>query len=218
MAPGPSPDRAAASLSCAAHAVVILALPAYEAAKLVREIAPAATRALDAIDYAPVASVATAYRRERRAPFAGRLRLPRPEAGTTADPGLVVLEQHVRGTRADGHRVAHDVRRRPPQSRTCGQARRRARRDRARRARHRSSARAASRCGARSHAGRMPSRSTTSATWRDSDPSRTPSARMPGLFFCASYRGGVSVGDCIKSAHAMAETVRGFLGASPPRA
>ena len=32
-------------------------------------------------------------------------------------------------------------------------------------------------------------------------------ARHAGLFFCASYRGGVSVADCIKSAHAMAERV-----------
>jgi oxygen-dependent protoporphyrinogen oxidase len=35
---------------------------------------------------------------------------------------------------------------------------------------------------------------------------------LPGLFFCASYRGGVSVGDCIKSAHAMAETLTRHLG------
>jgi oxygen-dependent protoporphyrinogen oxidase len=41
---------------------------------------------------------------------------------------------------------------------------------------------------------------------------------VPGLFFCASYRGGVSVGDCIKSAHTMAEAVHRFLGASPPQA
>jgi protoporphyrinogen/coproporphyrinogen III oxidase len=34
---------------------------------------------------------------------------------------------------------------------------------------------------------------------------------LPGLFFCASYRGGVSVGDCIKSAHAMAETLTRHL-------
>jgi len=30
---------------------------------------------------------------------------------------------------------------------------------------------------------------------------------LPGLHFCGNYRGGVSVGDCIKSAHAMADTV-----------
>jgi oxygen-dependent protoporphyrinogen oxidase len=33
----------------------------------------------------------------------------------------------------------------------------------------------------------------------------------PGLFFCGSYRGGVSVGDCIKSAHAQAEAATRFL-------
>ena len=35
---------------------------------------------------------------------------------------------------------------------------------------------------------------------------------LPGLLFCANYRGGVSVGDRIQSAHAMADTVTRFLG------
>jgi oxygen-dependent protoporphyrinogen oxidase len=35
---------------------------------------------------------------------------------------------------------------------------------------------------------------------------------LPGLYFCANYRGGISVGDCVKSAHAMAERVARFLG------
>jgi oxygen-dependent protoporphyrinogen oxidase len=35
---------------------------------------------------------------------------------------------------------------------------------------------------------------------------------LPGLFFCASYRGGVSVGDRIQSAHAMTDVVTRFLG------
>ncbi len=35
--------------------------------------------------------------------------------------------------------------------------------------------------------------------------------RAPGLFFCASYRGGVSVGDCVKSAHATAERAAAHL-------
>jgi len=35
---------------------------------------------------------------------------------------------------------------------------------------------------------------------------------LPGLFFCANYRGGVSVGDCIKSADRTAGAVRNFLG------
>jgi oxygen-dependent protoporphyrinogen oxidase len=36
---------------------------------------------------------------------------------------------------------------------------------------------------------------------------------VPGLFFRSNYRGGVSVGDCIKSAHAGAAAVSAFLGA-----
>ncbi|MGZ9013606.1 MAG: protoporphyrinogen oxidase [Burkholderiales bacterium] len=34
---------------------------------------------------------------------------------------------------------------------------------------------------------------------------------LPGLFLCASYRGGVSVGDCIKSAHETADKVSRYL-------
>jgi oxygen-dependent protoporphyrinogen oxidase len=33
--------------------------------------------------------------------------------------------------------------------------------------------------------------------------------RVPGLYFCANYRGGVSIGDCVKSGHAMAERIAG---------
>ncbi len=32
-------------------------------------------------------------------------------------------------------------------------------------------------------------------------------AAHPGLYFCANYRGGISVGDCVKSAHAVVERV-----------
>jgi len=46
-----------------AHAVV-LAVPAFAAAPLVRAFAPGATEALTAIPYAPIAVVVTAYRRE----------------------------------------------------------------------------------------------------------------------------------------------------------
>ncbi|MFN7087343.1 MAG: protoporphyrinogen oxidase [Burkholderiales bacterium] len=35
--------------------------------------------------------------------------------------------------------------------------------------------------------------------------------RLPGLFFCANYRGGVSIGDCIKSAGLAAEKAATFL-------
>ena len=36
-------------------------------------------------------------------------------------------------------------------------------------------------------------------------------AAVPGLFFRANYRGGVSVGDCIKSADVAAAAVSAFL-------
>ena len=37
---------------------------------------------------------------------------------------------------------------------------------------------------------------------------------LPGLCFCANYRGGVSVGDRIQAARAMAETIARFVGAA----
>jgi oxygen-dependent protoporphyrinogen oxidase len=36
----------------------------------------------------------------------------------------------------------------------------------------------------------------------------------PGLFFCANYRGGVAIGDCVKSGHAIAERVIERLASS----
>jgi protoporphyrinogen/coproporphyrinogen III oxidase len=39
----------------------------------------------------------------------------------------------------------------------------------------------------------------------------TAERELPGLCFCANYRGGISVADCVKSAHAMAERVAAGL-------
>lgn len=36
---------------------------------------------------------------------------------------------------------------------------------------------------------------------------------VPGLFFCANYRGGISVGDCVKAAHRSADEIAAFLAA-----
>jgi oxygen-dependent protoporphyrinogen oxidase len=40
---------------------------------------------------------------------------------------------------------------------------------------------------------------------------------LPGLFFCANWKGGVSVGDCIQNGHRSAETVAAHLRALRPR-
>jgi oxygen-dependent protoporphyrinogen oxidase len=37
---------------------------------------------------------------------------------------------------------------------------------------------------------------------------------FPGVFFCANYRGGVAIGDCVKAAHGMAGKVENFLRGS----
>ena len=62
---------------------------------------------------------------------------------------------------------------------------------------------------------RAPSRNTISAIASVCARVEDAERALPGLFFCANYRGGVSVGDCIKSAHAMADTVTRFLAAAP---
>ena len=36
---------------------------------------------------------------------------------------------------------------------------------------------------------------------------------QPGLYFCANYRGGISVGDCVKSADAVVGSIAASLGA-----
>ena len=39
--------------------------------------------------------------------------------------------------------------------------------------------------------------------------------RLPGLYFCANYRGGISVADCVKSSHATVDRAARFLLGAP---
>ena len=190
---------------------VVLAAPAYEAAKLVRELAPTATQGLAAIQYAAIASVASVY---RRADIAHSLSgfgflVPKKEQRQIlgslfsssmfegrAPAGAVLLTSFIGGLRnpalpakldTDLAEIVH------------GELR--------------------ALVGARN-----------APLWADITrwthaipqynlghrerlhPVEDAERALPGLYFCANYRGGVSVGDCIKSAHAMADTVTRFLG------
>ena len=92
------------------------------ASALVRPLAPAAADALAAIDYAPVAVAASAYRRADVAHSLAGFGFLVPKMRAARDPRHAVLEQHVRRPRPGGHRAADDVRRRPAQSRESRQS------------------------------------------------------------------------------------------------
>jgi len=196
---------------------LVLAVPAYEAARLLRELAPPAAQGLAAIDYAPVASVASAW---RRADIAHSLAgfgflVPKKEQrrilGTLfsssmfegrAPEGTVLLTTFIGGLRNPDLPAQPDA--------TLTQL---------------LLAELAALIGARNtplwreitrwthaipqynlgHAGRL-------------QPLVDAESELAGLTICANYRGGVSVGDCIKSAHATAESVAGFLQGAPARA
>ncbi len=204
-----SGDRDGAPLVRRARAAV-LALPAHPAAGLVAPLAPAAASALMAIDYAPVVVVASAYRRADVAhPLAGfGFLVPKKERrqvlGTLfsssmfdgrAPDGMVLLTTFVGG-------------RRNPELTALSDA----------------------------ELGRIVAAELTAlvgaapaAQWREIVrwPQAIPQydlghldrlrkvgeaeAALPGLIFCANYRGGVSVGDRIKSAQEIADALHAYL-------
>jgi oxygen-dependent protoporphyrinogen oxidase len=189
---------------------VLLATPADRAAALVREHAGDAAAALDAIAYAPVATVASAYaaasvahlldgfgclvpRKERRRVlgvlFSSTMFEGRAPAGTA------LLTTFIGGQRqpdlpglaeADVAALAH--------------------------AEH------AALLGARAEplfqaVTRWP-RAIPQYTLGHLDRvarAEAAARALPGLFFCASWKGGVSVGDCIRNGHLEADAVAAFL-------
>ena len=193
---------------------VVLAVGAGAASTLVRPLARAAADALAAIDYAPIAAAACAYRRADIAhPLAGfGFLVPKKERrsilGTLfsssmfagrAPEGAVLLTSFIGG------------RRNPelpgkPDAELAGIVH----------------AELAALVGARSAP-----LWTEITRWPQAIPQydlghlgrlahvEAAETALPGLRFCASYRGGVSVGDCIKSAHATVDAVAGFLAKAP---
>jgi oxygen-dependent protoporphyrinogen oxidase len=188
---------------------VLLAVPADAAAGLARQLAPAAAQALEAIPYSPVAVVASAYRRAevKHALDGFGFLSPRKEGrailGTLfsssmfdgrAPADTVVLTTFVGGAR--NPKLAGS---RPDEIAAAVEQE------------------LAALLGAASPLWREV------VQWPRAIPQYTlghlgriaaleqAEAAVPGLFFRSNYRGGVSVGDCIKSADAGAAAVAAFL-------
>lgn len=194
---------------------VVVATPAYTAARLVAPFAPAAAVALDGIYYPPVTVCACAYRRDAVAhPLDGfGVLAPRRERravlGTIfsstlfpgrAPEGSVLLTTFVGGARSPERALQNDQ----AVAATV-------------------QAELAGLVGAKGspqfiRITRWPQaipQYTLGHLQRMSEIERAESDQ-PGLFFCANYRGGVAVGDCIKSAAATAERVAKTLGGRTP--
>ena len=190
---------------------VVLATPAAAAAQLMRPHAQSASDALDAIPYPPVASVASVY---ARADVAHALDgfgflVPKKEQrrtlgtifsstlfGNRAPDGMVLLTTFVGGMRQpelaelDEAAIAALVQ-----------------------------DELVSLLGVRA----APQRTWVNR-WKHAIPQYTlghlsriaaidaAERALPGLFFCANYRGGISVADCIESSRAAADRVARYLG------
>lgn len=190
---------------------VLLATPAQAAARLTAPFAPQAAAALAAIPYPPVAVVVSAYRREGIAhPLDGfGFLVPQRERrlvlgtifsstlfGQRAPAGLALLTTFIGGMRQPelAQREEGEI---------AGFAQ----------------AELAALLGAPASADFV-----RVTRWPRAIPQYTlghldriarieqAESDFPGLFFCANYRGGIAVGDCIKSAARAARQVAAFLG------
>lgn len=198
-------ERAGAATEIRARAVV-LAVPADRAAMLVRDFAPDAARALAGIPYAPVASVAGVYRRSDvahaldgfgfLAPRVEQRRILGTLFSSTMFGGRVGKDRVLLTTFVGGQRE--------PALPSLPEA------DLVRIV----SAELAALLGAR---GAPLSCAVT--RWPRAIPqytlghlqrigaAGTAESALPGLFLCASYRGGIAVGDCIASGCRTADMV-----------
>lgn len=194
---------------------VVLAAPAYEAARIVARIAPEARQALEAIVYPPVAVVAGAYRRsdvahpldgfgflapkKENPPVLGSL-FSSTMFAQRAPAGTVLLTTFVGGRRNPELARASETEIAATAQRALA-----------------------------TYVGAAEPLWNAVTRWPQAIPQYTlghleriaaverAEAATPGLYFCANWRGGVSVGDCIKSAHAMAERIERELAAHSAR-
>ena len=212
-------ERFGMAFERAARAVVI-ATPAYAAAEMVRDLAPVAASRLQEVPYPPVTVVASAYRRREilhpldgfgfLAPAKERTAVLGTLFSSTMFENRAPSEVAVLTTFVGG--------RRNPELAMAGDAE----------VRSAVQAELARLVGA----GAEPMW-TEITRWSRAIPQYTmghlqriakveeAERALPGLYFCANYRGGVSIGDCVKAGHATAERVAAQLGRSalrPPEA
>ena len=189
---------------------VVAAVPAHAAAPLVDKLDPEAAHALRAIEYAPVASVASLYRKaDVQHPLDGfGFLVPRREHRRIL--GTLFSSSMFPGRAADGDALVTTFAggRRDAGIAALGD--------------DEIAAVVNEELVALLGAARKPSWQQVTR-WRQAIPQYTlghleriarieaAESRHPGLYFCASYRGGVSVADCIKSGHAMAGRVAAAL-------
>jgi len=198
----------------------VLAVPAYAAAALVKSLDATASHALGEIPYAPVAVLASAYRREdvahpldgfgflapareRPAVLGSLFSSTMFEGRAPAD--TVLLTTFIGGLRNPAMAAAPDV----------------------------EMAAAVQNEMVRLIGARAEPLWTEVTRWERAIPQYTlghlqriaavegAERAVPGLYFCANYRGGVSISDCVKSGHATASRVADYAqrqGVAPAEA
>jgi len=189
---------------------LVVAAPAYAAARFVEPLSAPLRRALEAIEYAPVAVVASAYRREDvRHDLAGfGFLVPKKEKRRIL--GTLFSSSMFEGRAPAGHVLLTTFAggRRNPDMATLEDGA--------------LGAAVGDELGALVGAGKPLWHEIV--RWRHAIPQYTlghleriaaidhAAAAFPGLFWCANWRGGVSVSDCVKNGHAIAGTVQAFAG------
>lgn len=198
-----------------AASAVVVATPAYAAAEIVRDLAPVAAGALKEIPYPPVTVVASAYRRREilhpldgfgfLAPAKERPAVLGTLFSSTMFENRAPSEVAVLTTFVGG--------RRNPELATAGDAEVRSA--------------VQSELSRLLGVGAEPMWSEITR-WARAIPQYTmghleriakveeAERTLPGLHFCANYRGGVSIGDCVKAGHATADRLAAQLGRPTP--
>lgn len=193
---------------------VVISTPAYAAAPLVASLAPQAAQALGAIEYPAVCVVASAYRRADIAHPLGGFGLLAPKKEQRALLGTLFSSSMFEG-RADADHVMLTTfvggRRNPA---LAAETDERLVSEVAREHRELLGARAAPLWNAITRWPRAIPQYELGHLGRVAKLAEAEAA-VPGLRFCANYRGGVSVGDCIANAAATAESLAPWLLARP---